>query len=223
MRADIQIYNSDCMPAMAKMADKQFDLVIVDPPYGIGAGKGTEIYLKKTDKWNTGRTKNEKTIYGDWDSSIPKSEYFKEIRRVSKNRIIWGGNYFMNNMATETGVIVWDKKNGDSFFADGEIAIHSFNNKLRIFRYLSCGFMGSHKNRATRIHPTQKPVQLYKWLLQNYAKDGDKILDTHLGSGSIAIACWDLGFNLTGYEIDKEYYDNAVLRLERHQAQGQLF
>ena len=214
--------NGDCMEFMKNTPDKYYDLALVDPPYGIGAGKGTEVYIKN-DKWNTEKKQNDNTIYGNWDDAIPDKKYFDELKRISNKYIIWGGNYFLKYMDVETGVIVWDKKNGDSFFADGEMALHNFNNKLRIFSYLSCGFMGSHKNRDERIHPTQKPVALYKWILKNYAKPGDKILDTHGGSGSICIACHDMGFDLDWIELDEDYYKAAVDRFNMHTAQGSLF
>ena len=217
-----ELWLGDCMDYMKPLLDKMFDLAIVDPPYGIGAGKGTEIYISNNKKWdNKGIVKNECTIYGDWDSEIPDEKYFQELFRVSNNQIIWGGNYF--NLPPSPCYIVWDKENGDSFFADGELAWTSYKTKLRIFRYLSCGFMGSHKNRDTRIHPTQKPVKLYEWLLTNYAKPGQVILDTHLGSGSSAIACNKMGYKLVGIEKDEDYFNAACERIDQAQRQGRLF
>jgi site-specific DNA-methyltransferase (adenine-specific) len=209
------------MTAMASMKDNEFELAIVDPPYGIGAGKGTEIYLSNNGKqdWK-GKNKNDFTIYGDWDDSIPDEKYFTELFRVSINQIIWGGNYFP---LPPSQWIVWDKLNGNSFFADGEMAWKSDKGKLRIFKYLSCGFMGSHKNREHRIHPTQKPVALYRWLLQNYAKPGDKIIDTHSGSGSLACACHLEKFDFLAIEKDEDYYKSSIERLETLRSQGTLF
>jgi len=216
------VHCCDCVEFMRGRPDNYYDLAIVDPPYGINAGKGTEIYLSNNGKqeWK-GKTKNDKTIYGDWDNSVPDESYFKELFKVSKNQIIWGGNYF--NLPPTPCLIIWDKKNGDSFFADGECAWSSFKTKLRIFQYLSCGFMGSHKNRDVRIHPTQKPVDLYKWLLKNYAKPGQTIFDSHVGSGSSRIACHDMGFSFEGCEIDKDYWTAQEARYQNHIAQKSLF
>ena len=217
MRCDIQLYNQDCMPAMAKMKDNQFDLAIVDPPYGIGADKknsGKELKSKKSSALSKD--------YGSqrWDGNIPTDKYFNELKRVAKNQIIWGANYY----GLKGGMIYWHKEVTMPTYSDGEIAYCSLLNSIKFFKFAWHGMIqGNMKEKEHRIHPTQKPVQLYKWLLQNYAKEGDKILDTHLGSGSIALACWDLCFDLTGYEIDKEYYTNAMARLERHKTQGQLF
>ncbi len=221
----LELIQGDCMDVMRDIEDNYFDLAVVDPPYGIGAGKGTEIYLSNNGKQNWGEIKkNKETIYGDWDNAIPEEDYFMEIKRVSKNRIIWGGNYFLKYLSGETGCIVWDKENGNSFFADGELAIHSFNNKLRIFRHLSCGFMGSHKNRETRIHPTQKPVALYDWIYHNYAQPGQKILDTHLGSGSNAIAAHYAKMGeFTGIELDPDYFTAAQDRIKECTRQQELF
>jgi site-specific DNA-methyltransferase (adenine-specific) len=206
----INIYNQDCLEAMKEMSDNQFDLAIVDPPYGIGASEMT-----------MGRGKNKKYKKGKkWDNETPINEYFLELQRVSNNQIIWGGNYFADKLKPSKCYIFWDKGiNGDCDFADGELAWCSFNKVLRIAPIRYKGFIGADK---IRIHPTQKPVKLYEWLLMNYAKEGDKILDTHLGSGSIAIACHNLGYDLEGYELDKEYYDNALKRIKEHQSQLRL-
>lgn len=216
-----KLHLTDCMKYMSQCKDNAFDLAIVDPPYGIGAGKGTEIYLSNNGKqdWK-GKKKNDKTKYGEWDNQKPDDQYFKELFRVSKNQIICGGNYF--NLPPSQWII-WDKLNGDSFFADGEMMWTSFSSKMRIFKLLSCGFMGSHKNRDERIHPTQKPVALYKWLLTNYAKPGDKLLDTHSGSGSFRIAAYDLGFDLDSCELDPDYYRDNEARYQNHIKQGSLF
>ncbi|QDP55647.1 MAG: putative modification methylase [Prokaryotic dsDNA virus sp.] len=196
---------------MAGFSDNQFDLAIVDPPYGINfakthTGKG---WIVRDDK--------------EWDKEIPKPKYYKELFRVSKNQIIWGANYMVENIPPSMGWIFWDKGQRNFSLADGELAFTSFNRALRVFDMPR----GSHKAQddktGGKIHPTQKPIKLYEWILINYAKEGDKILDTHLGSGSIAIACHNLGYNLTGYEIDTEYYEAAIKRLKQHQAQLRMF
>jgi site-specific DNA-methyltransferase (adenine-specific) len=206
------------MEAMADMEDNAFDLAIVDPPYGIGIGKqslgkGGGLYPQKEKSYKE----------GNWDSNAPNKVFFDELSRISKNQIIWGGNYY--DLPPSSCFVFWDKNNGASDFADGELAWTSFQSPLRKFKYTWSGFiqgkMGNDKEK--RIHPTQKPVALYKWLLKNYANEGDKILDTHLGSGSIAIACHDMGFDLEGYEIDQEYYQAALERLRTHQSQLQIF
>ena len=215
MRSTINLYEGDCLPAMRKMADNQYDLAIVDPPYGINADLNQ---LKLANK--RGFTKNAGTYKEyhktNWDNKIPDDNYFTELFRVSANQIIWGGNYFHNLHLT--GVIIWYKK-GSGNFKEGEMSKTSFN-AFKIFGYSRAD---AYINDCDiNIHPTQKPVALYKWLLKNYAKEGDTILDTHLGSGSIAIACWDAGFDLTGYEIDKDYYNSAIKRFNNHKAQLQI-
>lgn len=162
------------------------------------------------------------------DDESPSPEYFSELFRVSKNQIIWGANHFISKLPSDTidssCWIVWDKDNGKNDFADSELAWTSFNSAVRNFRFRWQGMLQEDmKNKEFRIHPTQKPVKLYEWLLSNYAKQGDKILDTHLGSGSIAIACDKMGFELTACEIDEEYYNGAVKRLKFHQEQLNLF
>jgi len=202
----IQITNEDNMLLMARYADNYFDLAIVDPPYGIGGGSNTK-------KMNV-----------EWDNKIPSKEYFNELIRVSKNQIIWGGNYMSSNIPFNSKhTIIWDKQNGKSFMSDGEIAFTSFNKQTTLFYRL---FWMSNMMKAEEkplIHPTQKPKSLYKWLLDKYANKSDKILDTHLGSGSIAIACHDYGFDLTACELDKEYFDKATQRINNHTAQTKLF
>jgi site-specific DNA-methyltransferase (adenine-specific) len=205
------------MEYMKGCEDNQFDLAIVDPPYGIGInkqsqGKGGGV-AKKIDYKKK-----------DWDNSIPSERYFHELKRVSKNQIIWGGNYFIESLENSSCWVVWDKDNGASDFADCELAWTNFNTSVRKFKYKWAGMLQQDmKNKEVRIHPTQKPVQLYKWLLTNYAKEGDKILDTHLGSGSIAIACDELGFDLVGCELDKDYFEAAKKRLEPYRRQQTLF
>ena len=210
-----KIHNGDCLEAMKEMRDNEFDLAIVDPPYGIGAG-GKSFINRNT------ANKNAEKFYkdNDWDRIRPSKKYFLELERVSKNQIVWGGNYFCDLIKPARCFIVWDKKTGDNSYADCELALTSINSNAKIFTKF---WLGAHANNGTpRIHPTEKPVKLYEWLLMNYAKEGDKILDTHLGSGSIAIACHNLGFDLTGYELDKEYFDNAIKRIKNHQAQLRL-
>ena len=212
------ITNEDNMELMARYEDNHFDLAIVDPPYGI----------KEDGKKNHSRSKAAKaTRYTTkkWDKKTEDLAYFTELKRVSKNQIVWGANHFIENIpnANSSSWIVWDKDNtGD--FADSELAYTSFNTAVRNFRFRWNGMLQQDmKNKEVRIHPTQKPVKLYEWILMNYAKDGDKILDTHLGSGSIALACHNLGYDLTACELDKEYYDAAIKRIEQHKAQIRMF
>jgi site-specific DNA-methyltransferase (adenine-specific) len=215
----IQITNEDNMLLMARYPDNYFDLAIVDPPYGIGEDGGDKQRNFKSKKCPKGTNKH--YTKKNWDNSKPNADYFIELKRVSKNQIIWGGNYFVDYLDSSMGWIFWDKKNGESDFSDGELAYTSFNKGLRKFEWLWAGFQ---KQRPeTRIHPTQKPVALYKWILDKYAKENDKILDTHLGSGSIAIACHDYGFDLTACELDVEYYEKAKQRILNHVAQQKLF
>jgi len=215
----ITITNEDNMKLMARYPDGYFDLAIVDPPYGIGvANNSTGTII---------RNKSDKDIFvkKDWDKSIPNQEYFNELFRVSTNQIIWGGNYFLDILGYCKAPIIWDKLNGDSMYADGELAWTSkgLPKNLKIWRHQWCGAFKDSERGMQKYHPTQKPVALYKWILDKYAKSGDKILDTHLGSGSIAIACHDYDFELTACELDKEYYDNAIKRIKNHMAQQKLF
>jgi site-specific DNA-methyltransferase (adenine-specific) len=212
----INLYKKDCLEAMKEMEANAFDLAIVDPPYGIGAAKGIEFAKKR----KIHKTKN-------WDNSPPDQNYFDELRRISKNQIIWGGNYFIDNLFSTRCMLIWDKNNGSNDLADGELAWTSFDSSVRIFKYSHMREIGKQttggKGPFQRIHPTQKPIALYQWILSKYAKEGDRILDTHLGSGSIAIACHDLGFDLEGYEIDEDYYQAALHRLQNHQLQLKLW
>ena len=209
----IKLHNKDCMEALEKMQDNQFDLAIVDPPYGLSI---TKIWGKKEQGYVEYKKK-------DWDDNIPNEEYFLELKRVSKNQIIWGGNYFTDFLHPSMGWILWNKMQREFSLADGELAWTSFNKALRVFDMSRGEAISNNKNNGGKFHPTQKPVKLYEWLLMKYAKEGDKILDTHLGSGSIAIACHNLGFDLEGYELDKEYFEAAKQRLKQHQQQMQLF
>ena len=208
----IEITNEDNMLLMSRYPDNYFDLAIVDPPYGnIDA-----IGLTDNKKQNKQATKRK--TYHLFENIAPDNIYYLELERVSKNQIIWGGNF----LGLCGGVIVWNK-NGTAF-GEGEIAICSTHKSVQIFEYTWNGMLqGDMKNKETRIHPTQKPVALYKWLLDKYAKQGDKILDTHLGSGSIAIACHDYGFELTACELDSEYYEKSIQRIKNHISQQKLF
>lgn len=214
-----EVFNMDCMDYMRQFPDKHFELAIVDPPYGIGESqKKRENTI--SDKWKSPPKKmhNPKT----WDNESPSNKYFTELQRVSQNQIIWGANHFIENIpaANSPCWIVWDKLNGENDFADCELAWASFDTAVRKFNWLWNGFQ---KQRPEdRIHPTQKPVALYKWLLKNYAKEGDKILDTHLGSGSSRIAAYDRGFDFYATELDKEYFDAGNKRFEQFKAQMKL-
>lgn len=217
----ITITNEDNMALMARYPDNYFDLAIVDPPYGINIQK---MNYTQSTKGGIAKRKDYSSV-GNWDSETPKKEYFDELFRVSKNQIIWGGNYF--ELPLTKSWIVWDKKTEDKYsndFADCELAWNSFDQPAKIVRYLWSGMLQPDmKDKQKRIHPTEKPHQLYRWILDKYAKQGDKILDTHLGSGSIAIACHDYGFELTACELDKEYFDKAMERINNHTAQQKLF
>jgi site-specific DNA-methyltransferase (adenine-specific) len=216
----LTITNEDNMALMARYPDKYFDLAIVDPPYGINA---SNVLSGTRRKSGNGKACKSAFEAKDWDLTIPDPLYFKELFRVSKNQIIWGANYMVEYLPNSQGWVVWNKDNGTTNFADCEIAFTSFNVATRMFTFTWNGMLqGDMKNKEIRLHPTQKPVALYKWLLDKYAKQGDKILDTHLGSGSIAIACHDYGFDLTACELDKEYFDKAMNRINNHMAQQKL-
>ena len=197
----------DCMEFMADKPDNYWDLAIVDPPYGIGING--KVGGKKLAKVSIYKNKG-------WDNSPPSIKYFNELIRISKNQIIWGGNYFLFALNETPCFIVWDKNNTGNF-ADAELAWTSFKTATRIFKFTWNGMLQEDmKNKEKRIHETQKPVKLYKWLLNNYAKPGWKILDTHGGSFSHAIACYDLGFDLDICENDPDYYKDATDRLSNH-------
>tara|TARA_Y100000114_G_scaffold70836_1_gene64786 strand:- start:27 stop:665 length:639 start_codon:yes stop_codon:yes gene_type:complete len=212
------------MDLMARYGDNYFDLAIVDPPYGINYDKGqnaaAESRKKANGKSKAGRGWKEYKAT-EWDSEIPTKEYFKELFRVSKNQIVWGANYMCSLLPSGNGWIYWNKNNGDNNkFSDGEFA---FSSKGIQSRHFKISAFDNLRGGRDRIHPTEKPVKLYEWLLINYAKEGDKILDTHLGSGSIAIACHNLGFELTACELDKDYYQAAIKRIKQHKAQIRMF
>jgi len=212
-----EIMLGDCMDLLKELSDKSIDLAIVDPPYGIGMDK---------THFKTKSSKSKPTDYNakDWDSAVPNKEYFAELMRVSKNQIIWGGNYFVENLTNSSCWVVWDKDNGDSIHADCELAWTSFKTGVRKIKWLWHGMRQQNmKNKEQRIHPTQKPVALYRWLLQNYAKPNDKIIDTHSGSGSLACACHLEGFDFLAIEKDEDYYKASVERLEILRSQGVLF
>ena len=215
----IELLHMDCMDYMRGLPDKAFDLAIVDPPYGINVANnktGTVI-----------RNKSDKDLFAikDWDKSAPNKSYFDELKRVSKEQIIWGGNYFLDFLGYCKAPIIWDKLNGKSLYADGEMAWTSngLPKNLKIWRHQWCGAFKDSERGVQKQHPTQKPVKLYEWLLSNYAKQGDRILDTHLGSGSSAIAAHRMGFDFVGMELDKDYYDAACKRFELETAQEDMF
>ncbi len=217
-------YNIDCMDYMRSLPDKAFDLAVVDPVYG-GVTQGG--YMDKSTRgkiMGTGAAKQIEYHMGLWQQQKTGEDYFRELFRVSKNQIIWGGNYYQTAICHDSQCwIVWDKENDNTGFADCELAWTSFNAATRIFRFMWNGMLqGNMKNKEVRIHPTQKPVALYKWILSRYAKHGDRILDTHLGSGSSRIAAWDMGFDFVGCEIDKEYFDMEERRFKEHSAQLRL-
>lgn len=230
-------YNMDCMEAMRQMPDNAFDLAVVDPPYGIdicsqtvnvereraAVGGVGAFGGKKNASWR--RPIITPKIYHAFnDQKPPDAEYFSELKRVSKNQIIWGGNYFLDYLGSTPCMIFWDKGRDGLNFADGELAWTSFKSPARRFLFKWNGMLQEDmKNKEFRIHPTQKPVELYKWVYRTFAKEGDKILDTHLGSGSSRIAAYDMGIDFTGYEIDKTYFDLQEKRFTAHAAQFNLF
>jgi len=209
----INLLNIDCMDYMSGLDDNAFDLAIVDPPYGIdlanmnmGAGKSAKASKIENRKWKA----------KDWDKNTPSAEYFEELMRVSKHQIIWGGNYF--ELPPCYGYVIWDKQIPEGLsFADCEMAWTSIKRAAKIFSY------SAYKDKKFKFHPTQKPIRLYTWLLANYAKEGDKILDTHVGSASSLIACHQLGYDVTGCELDEEYYKLAQQRIKEETAQLSLF
>jgi site-specific DNA-methyltransferase (adenine-specific) len=212
-----EVTNEDCMEGMARYPDKYFDLAIVDPPYGIGMDNSNKRTKPSRPNSYTDKYKDLRYHNANWDNAIPNKEYFNELFRVSKNQIIWGANYFCEFLPNGKGWLFWNKLNGlDNCFSDGEFAYLS---KGVQSKYFECSTFHDLKGGKDRIHPTQKPVKLYKWLLQNYAKQGDKILDTHLGSGSSRIAAYEMGFDFTAFELDNEYFEAQEKRYKAHIAQ----
>jgi site-specific DNA-methyltransferase (adenine-specific) len=203
---DFGFYNMDCMEGMKEFPDKYFELAIVDPPY--------------RDAKNNAPTKDmrKKTTNGNMKSfgEKPNSQYFNELFRVSQNQIVWGGNNFIDNLYSTNCFLFWYKQNPMPNYSDGEMAWTSFQT---VARCILLPYYGTLNSDFKKIHPTQKPVALYEWLLYNYAKQGDKILDTHVGSASSLIACYNLGFDYVGFELDKDYYDMANKRIAENKAQ----
>ena len=197
----------DCMEYMKTVPDKYYELSIVDPPYGIGAGKELEH-----NGWKSYGVK-------EWDNKPPTKEYFNELFRISKNQIIWGANHFISMIPFNFSCfLIWDKGQRDFSLADGEMAWTSFTSSARFFNYSRAKAI-----QEGKIHPTQKPIALYKWLLKNYAKPNDKIFDSHVGSGSSRIACYDMGFDFMGCELDADYWKAQEERYKQHTMQGDLF
>jgi site-specific DNA-methyltransferase (adenine-specific) len=241
-----EVYLEDCVTALKRYADNHFDLAIVDPPYGLNVitGRSFGDPLRKDgtirhgiDKRNGAKIVRKASTYTkkDWDKAPPNEEYFKELMRVSKNQIVWGANHFISRMPYDSSAwIVWDKVNGSNDFADCEMAWTSFKKATRLFAFMWNGMLqgssadgrimeGNVSKREKRLHPTQKPVKLYDWILKNYANEGDLILDTHLGSGSSRIAAYKGGFNFVGFEIDQEYYEKQEKRFNDFKSQLRLF
>jgi site-specific DNA-methyltransferase (adenine-specific) len=212
---NIELLNMDCLEYLKQCNDNQFDLAIVDPPYGS---------ISDATKTFTSNSKNKATKrkeYKQFENVEPPKEYFEELIRVSKHQIIWGVNFY-NNFNLSGGRICWDKKG--TAFGRAELAYYSGSKSVNVCEIVWNGMLQQDmKNKEVRIHPTQKPVALYEWLLHNYAKEGDKILDTHLGSGSNALACWNMKYDFVGLEIDKEYFDDASKRFEQHKKQLTIF
>jgi len=219
------VHNYDCMDALKYFKDREFDIAIIDPPYGIKESAHRNLSRTKLTKTNMYRIEF-------WDYDIPSQKYFNELFRISKHQIIFGINYLLGkvNIPFSSGRIVWDKCNEGTNFSDCEIAYCSFHQSTRLFRFMWNGMMqgtpgngsvmqGNKAKNQKRIHPTEKPIDIYKWILRKYAKDGDKILDTHMGSGSIQIACYEAGLSFTGFEIDKYYYDASQKRFATYKQQ----
>ena len=208
-----QVFNRDCMEAMKEFPDKFFELAIVDPPYGVGDFAQEPRTNKPFNRdWEI-----------KWNNEIPTHDYFNELIRVSKNQIIWGENYY-KKYVTYPGTIVWDKGNNSGVGSSAELATTNLFVRVVMYYEKWTGFVNSENAKGfNKIHPCQKPIALYKWLLKNYAKEGDKILDTHLGSGSSRIAADQMGFDFWGYELDKDYFEASVKRFNQYKAQTVLF
>lgn len=207
------LYNEDCLEAMKNIPDKYFDLAIVDPPYGIGID-GQKEYISNT---NSKHNRKAHTFYG-WDQERPGKEYFRELERISKHQVIWGGNYFVQYLQPTKGWLVWDKGQHGLSMSDCELAYTSFNKPTRVIN-INRGEL----RRERTIHPTQKPIKLYDWILSMFANEDCKVIDTHCGSASSLIACHRAGIEFLGFEIQEEYYKSAKARLEAEQAQLRLF
>ena len=207
-----EVTNEDCMEGMARYPDKYFDLAIVDPPYGIGGGVDNRKAIETKSGNNLRRLSRKGGM--EWDRNTPNQTYFNELKRVSKNQIIWGGNYMIENLQNTRCFIVWDKMTYIPSMSQIELAWTSFETHSQLIKINS--------NQNNRIHISQKPVALYKWLLSNYAKQGDKILDTHLGSGSSRIAAYEMGYDFTAFELDTEYFEAQEKRYKAHIAQLKL-
>ena len=208
------VYNEDCVEGLKRFNDNHFDLAIVDPPYGnVAVFENCQPLERKNER-------PKKYADKDWDKAKPTAVYWKELFRVSKNQIVWGGNYFTSFLPESRGWIYWDKNNGENNFSDGELAWTSFEKRLISYKKNS---KAETRGGRDRFHPTQKPIGLYDFTLLNFAKEGDLILDTHAGSMSSVIACLKGGFNITAFEIDKEYFEKGKKRVETFLSQGNLF
>lgn len=223
MKAKSEVFNMDCIEGMKEYPDNYFELAIVDPPYGIGASKIKDYQSQTINKITKYKPKN-------WDFNIPEKQYWDELFRVSKNQFVWGGNYFTEFLYPTKDWIIWDKEQPEEMhFAQAELCWCSYGKGLRIFKRSIAkdqNRVSNNKSKALeycRIHPTQKPIALYKWLLVKYAKEGSKILDTHLGSGSSRIAAYDLGFEFTGFELDEDYFKASEKRFKQHTDQLTIF
>ncbi len=213
----------DCMEYMKDIPDNTFDLIIVDPPYGIKIGGNKPFGKRGFAKAGKNKIVDAVEYHTFDDTKPPSKDYFNQLMRISKNQIIWGGNYFIDKLYSTSCMIVWDKNNSGNF-ADCELAWTSFKTAVRKFKYTWNGLLQENmKNKENRIHPTQKPVALYKWLLTNYAKPGDKLFDSHSGSGSFRIAAYDMGFDLISCELDPDYCRDNEARFQRHIQQQELF
>ena len=220
---DFGFYNMDCMEGMKQFPDNYFDLAIVDPPYGDVTQGG---YMQNKGRINDKKADMKNYHLGLWGQNKPTKEYFYELFRVSKNSVIWGGNYFVKEIGRDSQCwLVWNKKRAPgTTYADAELAWTSFNSAVRMFDFRWDGFIQEDMaNKEFRIHPTQKPVALYKWILSKYAKPGDKILDTHVGSASSLIACHEMHLDYVGFEIDKTYFEQAQDRLKRETSQMDIY
>jgi len=215
----------DCLPAMREIPDKSIDLVITDPPYGIGEAAGKNIHRGGPAFKNIGGSKNYvgSRDYGnlDWDNKPASKKHITELRRISHHQIIFGGNFF--NLPPSSCWIVWDKDNGNNDFADCELAWTSFDTAVRKIKWRWNGLLQEDMaHKEIRIHPTQKPVKLFEWIIKNYAKEGDTICDPFFGSGSCLVACVRMGHQFIGFEKEQSYFDAAQIRIKAAQSQGKL-